>query len=114
VLSAVLHGCETWSLILRDNSLRVFECRVMRRIFEPKRNALIGGWRKLHNDEIHKFYSSPNIIRAKKSWRVKWAGYLDSIGERRNSCKVSVGEPVGKRSLRRCKRRWNDNIKIDV
>jgi hypothetical protein len=67
----VLYGCETWSLTLREeHRLRVFENRVLRRIFEPKRDEVIGGWRKLHNEELHNLYCSPNIIRMIKSRRM--------------------------------------------
>jgi hypothetical protein len=64
ILPVVLYGCETWSLALREEqTLRMFENRVLRRIFEPKRDEVTGGWRKLHNEEVHNLYSSPNIIR---------------------------------------------------
>jgi hypothetical protein len=78
-----LYECETWSLILReDNRLRVLENRVLRRIFGPKKDALIGRWRKLHNEELHKFYSSQNKIRTKKSWKMRRAGHVASMGRR--------------------------------
>jgi hypothetical protein len=68
----VLHGCETWSLTLREeHTLRVFENRVLWRIFDPKRDEVTGDWRKLHNEEFHKFYSPPNIIRMIKSRRIR-------------------------------------------
>jgi hypothetical protein len=70
-----LYGCETWSLTLREeNRLRIFENRVLRKIFRPKRDEVTGGWRKLHNEELHNFYSSPNIIRMIKSRRMRWSG----------------------------------------
>jgi hypothetical protein len=76
----VLYGCETWSLTLREeHRLRVFENRVLRRIFGPKREE-DGSWRKLHNDELHSLYSSPNIIRAIKSRRMRWAGHVARMG----------------------------------
>jgi hypothetical protein len=69
ILPVVLYGCETWSLMLREqHRLRVFENRVLRRIFGPKRDEVKGEWRKLHNEELHNFYSSPDIIRQVKSW----------------------------------------------
>jgi hypothetical protein len=72
-----LYGCETWSLTLREeNTLRVFENRVLRRIFGPKRDEVTGEWRKLHNEELHILYSSPNIIRQIKSRRMRWAGHV--------------------------------------
>jgi hypothetical protein len=70
----VLYGCKTWSLTLREeHGLRVFENRVLRRIFGPKRDDVMGDWRKLHNEELHNLYSSPNIIRMIKSRRMRWA-----------------------------------------
>jgi hypothetical protein len=68
----VLYGCETWSLALRDeHRLRVFENRVVRRIFGPKQDEVTRGWRKLHNEALHNFYSSPSIIRIHKSRRIE-------------------------------------------
>jgi uncharacterized membrane protein len=81
----LLYECETWSLTLRvEHRLRVFENRVLRRIFGPKRDKVTGGWRKLHNDELHNLYSSPNIrvIRMIKSRRMRWAGHVAQIGRR--------------------------------
>jgi hypothetical protein len=69
--------CETWSLALREkNRIKVFENRVLRRIFGPKKNEMLGGWRRLHNEELHKLYSSPSIIRMIKSNRMKWARHV--------------------------------------
>jgi hypothetical protein len=82
-LPVVLYGCETWSLTLREeHRLRVFEKRVLRRIFESKRDEVTGGWRKLHNEELHNLYSSPSIIRTIKSRRMRWAGHLTRMGRR--------------------------------
>jgi hypothetical protein len=81
----VLYGCETWSLTLREeHRLRVFENRVLRRIFGPKRDEVTGGWRKLHNEELHNLYSSPSIIRMFNSRRVRWAGRTARMREKRN------------------------------
>jgi hypothetical protein len=81
ILPVVLYGCETWSLTLRErNRLRVFENRVLK-IFEPKRDEMIGGWRKLHNEKLHNLYASPNIMRIIKS-RMRWAGYVARMGRR--------------------------------
>ena len=77
ILPAVLYGCETWSLILREErKLRVFENMVLRRIFEPRRDEVTGEWRRLHNEEPDDLYSSPNIVRAIKSRRMRWAGHV--------------------------------------
>jgi hypothetical protein len=83
----VLYGCEIWSLTLREeHKLRVFENRVLRRIFRPKRDGVMGGWRKLHNKELHNLYSSPSIIRIIKLRRMKWARLVAYTFE----CKLSV------------------------
>jgi hypothetical protein len=90
ILPVVLYGCETWSLTLREERrLRVFENRMMR-IFGPKREG-DGSWRKLHNDELHNLYSSPNIVRVIKSRR--WAGHVARMGEGRGVYRVLVWRP---------------------
>jgi hypothetical protein len=110
----VLYGCETWSLTLREeHRLRVFENRVLRRIVGSKREE-DGSWGKLHNDELHSLYSSPNIVRVIKSRRMRWAGYLGCMGEGRGVYRVLVGKPKGKRPLVRPRRKWEDNIKLDL
>jgi hypothetical protein len=77
ILSVGLYGCETWSLTLREeHRLRVFENRVLRKIFGPKRDEVRGEWRKLHSEELHNLNSSPDIIRQIKSWRMIWAGHV--------------------------------------
>jgi hypothetical protein len=97
ILPVVLYGCETWSLTVREeHKLRVFENRVVRRIFGPKRDAVTGGWRKLHNEELHNLYSSPSIIRISKSRRTKWAGKFARMGEKRDVYRLLVGEPEGR------------------
>jgi hypothetical protein len=84
ILPVVLYGCETRYLTLwKKHTLRVFENRVLKRIFAPKRDEVTGGWRKLHNDELHNLYSSPTIIRMIKLRRVRWPGYVARMGERR-------------------------------
>ena len=81
VLPVVLYGCETWSLILREeHRLRVFKNKVLRKIFGDKRDEITGEWRKLHNAELHALYSSPNIIRGLKSRRLRSAGHLARMG----------------------------------
>jgi hypothetical protein len=87
----VLYGCETWSLTLREeHRLRPFENRVLRRIFGPKREELMGDWRKMHNKELHYLYSSPNIIGMIKSGRVRWTWHVARIGEKRNAYRILV------------------------
>jgi hypothetical protein len=96
-----------------ENRLRVFENRVLRRIFGPKREE-DGSWRKLHNNELHSLYSSPNIVRVIKSRRMRWAGHVARRGEGRDVYRFLVERPEGKRSLGRPRRRWEDNIKMDL
>jgi hypothetical protein len=79
----------------------VFENRVLRRIFGPKRDEVTGEWRKLHNEELHNLYSSPNIIRMMKSRKMRWAGNVERKGETRNAYRILVGKPEGKRPLGR-------------
>jgi hypothetical protein len=111
----VLHGCETWSLTLREeHRLRVFENRVPRRIFGPKRDGVTGEWKKLHNEELRDLYFSPSIIRIIKSTRMRWASHVAQIGEKRNAYRLLVGKPVGMRPLGRPRRRWVDNIRMDL
>jgi hypothetical protein len=111
----VLYGSETWSLTVREeHKLRVFENRVLWRIFGPKRDGVTGGWRKLHNEELHNLYSSLNIIRIIKSRRMRWAGHVARMGEKRNVYVLLVEKPEGKRPLGRSRRRWIDNIKMDL
>jgi hypothetical protein len=110
ILLVVQYGCESWSLTLREkHRLRVFE-----RIFGPKRDEVTGDWRKLHNEELHNLYSSPNIIRMIKSRMMWWEGHLARMGEKRNACRISVGKPEGNRPLGRRRHRWVDIIKIDI
>jgi hypothetical protein len=96
--SHLLYGCETWSLTLREeHGLRVFENRLLRRIFGPKRDEVRGEWRKLHNEELRDLYSSPSIIRIIKSRRVRWARHVARMGEKRNAYRLLVGKPEGNR-----------------
>jgi hypothetical protein len=113
IFPVVLYGCETWSLTLgKEHRLRVFENRVLR-IFGPKWEE-DGSWRKLHNDELHSLYSSPNIIMVIKPRRMRWVGHVARMGEGRGVYGVLVGRPEGKRPLGRPRRRWEDNIKMDL
>jgi hypothetical protein len=97
-----------------EHRLRVFENRVLRRIFGPKRDEVTGEWRNLHNGELHNLYSSPDIIRQIKSRRMRWAGHVARMGEGRNLYRVLVGKPEGKRSLERPRRRSEDGIRMDL
>jgi hypothetical protein len=92
----------------------VFENRVLRRIFGPKRDEVTGEWRKLHNEELHNLYSYPDIIRQVKSRRMRWAGHVARMGEERKVYKVLLGKPEGKRPLGRPRRRWEDWIRMDL
>ena len=87
---------------------------MFRRIFGPKRDEVTGEWRKLHNEELNDLYSSPNIVPVIKSRRMRWAGHLARMGEKRGVYRVLVGKPEGKRPFGRPRRRWEDNIKMDL
>jgi hypothetical protein len=113
ILPVVLYGCETWSLILREeHRLRIFENRVLR-IFGPKR-AADGSWRKLHNDKLHSLCTSPNIVRVIKSRRMRWAGHVARMGEEKGVYRILISRTECKRPLGRPRRRWEDNIKMDL
>jgi hypothetical protein len=94
--------------------LRVFENRVLRRVFGPKRDEVTGKWRKLHNEEMNDLYSLPNIVRVVKSRRMRWAGHVPHMWEERGVHRVLVGKPEGKMLLGRPRHRWEDNIKMDL
>ena len=97
-----------------ERKLRVFENMVLRRIFGPRRDEVTGEWRRLHNEELNHLYSSPNIVRVIKSGRMRWAEHVARMGEEREVYRVLVGKPVGKRPLGRPRRRWVDNIRMDL
>jgi hypothetical protein len=113
ILSVILYGCETWSLTLKEeHRLGVCENRVLR-IFGSKRDEVTGKWRKQHNEEFHDLYSSPSIIRIIKA-RIRWAGHVAPLGGERNAYRLLVGKPEGRRPLGTTRRRWLDNIRIDL
>jgi hypothetical protein len=99
ILPVVLYGCEN---------------KVLRRIFVPKRDEVTGEWRRLHNKELYAVYSSPNIIRAIKSRRLRWAGHVARMGDRRSAYRAFVWKSEGRRPLERPKCRWEGNIKMDL
>jgi hypothetical protein len=94
--------------------MRVPENRVLRRIFGPKRDEVTGEWRKLHDEELRDLYYSPSIIRIIKSRRMRWAGHVARMGERRNAYRLLVGKPEGNRPLGRSRHRWVDNIRMNL
>jgi hypothetical protein len=109
-----LYGCETWSLTLKEkHRLRVFENRVLR-ISDPKRNDVTGEWRKLHNEELHDLYSSPSIIRIIKARRMRSAGHVARMRDKRNAYRLLVGKPEEWKTLGKPRRRWMDNIRMDL
>jgi hypothetical protein len=111
ILPVVLYGCETWSLTLREeHKLRVFENRVLRRIFGPKRDEVMGEWRKLHNEELHNLYSSPEIIR-QVEFKVNEVGVA---GRGAKSVQSFGGKAQRKKTLGRPRRRWEDGIRMDI
>jgi hypothetical protein len=115
ILPVLLYGCETWSLILREERrMRVFENRVPRRVFGPKRDEATGEWRKIHNEELSDLYSLPNVVRDVKSRRMRWTGNVARMREGRGVHRVLFGKHEGKRPLGRPRRRWEDNIKMDL
>jgi hypothetical protein len=97
-----------------ERRLRVFENRVLRRVFVTERVEVTGEWRKLQNEELNDLYSLPNIVRVVKSRRMRWAGHVAHMGEERGVHRVLVGKPEGKRPLGRPRRRWEGNINVDV
>ena len=113
--TVVLYERETWSLTLREERKpRVFENMVLRRIFGPRRDEVTGEWRRLHNEELNDLYCSPNIVRVIKSRRMRWAGHVARMGEERGVYRVLVGKPEGRRPLGRPRRRWVENIRMDL
>jgi hypothetical protein len=97
ILPVVLYGCETWCLTLRKrHRLRVFETRVLRRIFGPKRDEVTAEYRKFHGEKLHNLYLPPDVIRQIKSRRMRWVGHVSHMGQGRNMYRVLVGKPEGR------------------
>ena len=92
----------------------MFENSVLRRIFGSKRDEVTGEWRKVHNKKLNNLYSSPNILRVIKSRRMRWTGHVARMGEKRGVYRILIGKPEGKRPHGRPRRRWEDNIKMDL
>ena len=97
-----------------ERKLRVFQNKVLRRIFGPRRDEVTGEWRRLHNEELNDLYSSPNIVRVIKWRRMRWAGYVARMGEEREVYRVLVGKQEGRRPMGRSRRRWVNNIRMDL
>jgi len=97
-----------------ERKLRVFENMVLRKMFGPRRDEVIEEWRKLHNEELNDLYSSPNIVWVIKMRRMRWAGHVAHMGKEMGMYRVLVGKPEGKRPLGRPRRRWVDNIRMDL
>jgi hypothetical protein len=100
--------------IREEHRLRVFENRVLRRIYGPKRDKVTEGWIKLHKEQFHDLYSSSSIIRIMKSRRMRWEGHVARMGKKTNAYRLLVGKPEGRRPLGRPRRRWVDNIRLDI
>jgi len=97
-----------------ERKLRVFENMVLRRIFGHRRDEVMGEWRRLHNEELNDLYPSPNIVRVIKSRRMRWAGHVTRMVDERGVYRFLVGKPEGKRLLERPRRRWVNNIRMDL
>jgi hypothetical protein len=114
-LPVALYGCEIWPRTLREgHRFGVFEKRVLRGKCGPTREEVARGWRRLHNEELHNLYATPNIIRVIKSRRTGWAGHTARMGWMRNTYIILVRKRERKRPLRRPRRRWDDNIRMDL
>jgi hypothetical protein len=110
-----MYDCESWSVTLKEEcGLRVFKNSVLRRIFGPKKDEVTGVWRRLHSKELYALYSSSNIIQVIKSRRLRWAGHVACMQKRRGAHRALVGKLEGRRPLKRPRRRWEDNIKMDL
>jgi len=97
-----------------EHKLRVFENKVLRKIYGSKRDEMTGEWRRLHNEELHGLYDSPDDVKIMKSRRLRWAGHVARMGKKRRLYSILVGRPGGRRPLGRPRRRWEDNIRRDL
>jgi hypothetical protein len=114
ILPVDLYGCDTWSLISREeHRLKVFEYTVLRKMFGSMRDEVTGETRRLHNEEFHNLYCSPNIIRLIKSRRIKWAGHIACMKNRRGAYRIWMGKPDGRKPRERPRLRWDNNIEMD-
>ena len=107
-------GVKLGRTLREEHRLRLFENRVLRRIFGPKRDEVTGERRKLHNEKLNDLYSSPNIVRVIKSRRMRWTGNVARMGEAGGVCRLLVGKSGGKILLGKPRSRWEDNIKVDL
>jgi hypothetical protein len=114
ILPVVLYGWKTWSLTSREEHRHwVIENRGLRRIFGSKRDEVTGEWRKLHNEELHDLHSSLCNIRIIEARRIRWVEHVARMEKKRNAYRLLVGKPEGRRPLRRPRRRWMNNIRMD-
>jgi hypothetical protein len=108
----ISYGSDSWSLTFREvHRLKVFENRVLK-TFEPKREGILRGWRKVRNEEILNLYSSPNILRMIKSRRMRWTEHVEHMGQKSSAYRILLGKAEGKRQIGRPRRRWENNIKM--
>jgi len=115
IFPTVLYGCGTWSLALtEERRLSVFEHRLLRRLFGPKRDEVTGERIKLHNAEVYDLHSSPHTIRVIKSRKICWVGHVARMRERRGTNRIMMGKHGGWKPLRRPRLRWEDNINMDL
>jgi len=111
---AQFRNLEGFFILREERKLRVFENMVLRRIFGPRRDEVTGEWRRLHNEELNDLYSSSNSVRVIKSRRIRWADHVARFGEERELYRILLGKPEGRKPLGRPRRRWVDNIRMNL